>query len=180
MNLFGLALMAAAIIGAGISGWTTRGWKEDAARLDAERNAHARYIQIATAYGNALTSANVALAKDQQQAAVDRREFNRRLSDEKRKGTRLMGCGTGLDRGGQSGDSGPVRFYPAFVRLWDDGLAVGLPEAYRAGRPDRSGAGADFLEPEDFLENVAENGGQCNELRGRLLVIQRWWAGIEP
>ena len=175
-----LGLLAASIVGAGLAGWTSRGWKEDAARLDAERDAHARYVQIATAYGKALTDVNAGRAQDQQQAATDRREFNRRLGDEKRKGTRLVGCGVDLNRGGSDNPGGAVRFDPAFVRLWDDGLAIGLPEAYRAGRPDRSGAGAELLDPESILANVAENGEACNDLRSRLLTIQRWWAGIEP
>ncbi len=175
-----LAVLAAAIVGAGISGWTVRGWKEDAARLDVEREAIARMQRVAAIYGQALTTANGESAQQRQQAASDQQEFTRRLRDAKRQGSKLVGCGAGLERSGQGSDLGAVRFDPAFVRLWNDGLAIGLPEAYRAGRPDRSGAGADFLEPEDFLENVAENGGQCNEVRGRLLVIQRWWAGIEP
>lgn len=174
-----IGLLVAAIIGAGIAGWTTRGWKEDAARLDAARAAHARYIQIATAYGTALTEANAGRAQDQQQAAADRREFNRRLTDEKRKGTQLVECGAGLVAGKLDQHSGAVRFDPAFVRLWDDGLAIGLPEAHRAARLDRPGAGAELLEPEDLLANVAENGEQCNDLRSRLLTIQRWWAGVE-
>jgi len=157
-----LAVLAIAIIGAGFSGWTVRGWKEDAARLDAERAAIAQLQRVAALYGDALTSANDEAAQQRQQAASDRQEFTRRLRDEKRKGTHLVGCSAGPDRGGQGGDRGPVRFDPAFVRLWDDGLAIGLPDTYRATRPDRSGTGANLLEPEDFLENIADNGEQCN------------------
>jgi hypothetical protein len=174
-----LWLMLAAVAMSALAGYQVRGWKEDSARLDAEREAHARYIQIATAYGTALTEANAGRAKDQQQAASDRQEFTRRLKDESRKGTRLVGCDARLDVGRLDRHYGTVRFDPAFVRLWDDGLAIGLPEAYRTSRPDRSGAGAELLDPEDLLTNVADNGEQCNDLRSRLLTVRRWWAGIE-
>ena len=33
--------------------------------------------------------------------------------------------------------------------------------------------------PEDLLENVAANGEACNEMRSRLLAVQRWWAGVK-
>jgi type II secretory pathway pseudopilin PulG len=174
-----LVVAIVVVLMSALAGWTTRGWKEDAARLDAEREAHARYIKIAEAYGTALNEANAGRAQDQQQAASDRQDFTRRLKDETRKGTRLVGCGAGLDAGRLDHSRAAVRFDPAFVGLWDDGLAVGLPEAYRAARPDRSGAGADLLEPEDLLANVAENGEQCNDLRSRLLTVKRWWAGVE-
>jgi hypothetical protein len=34
------------------------------------------------------------------------------------------------------------------------------------------------LTPEDILDNAAANGEQANDLRARLLEIQRWWARI--
>jgi hypothetical protein len=174
-----LVVAIVVVLMSALAGWTTRGWKEDSARLDAERDAHARYIQIATAYGTALTEANAGRAQDQQQAASDRHDFDRRMKIETRKGTRLVGCGAGLKAGRLDHSRAAVRFDPAFVRLWDDGIAIGLPEAYRTSRPDRSGIGAEFLDPEDLLANVADNGEQCNDLRSRLLTVKRWWAGIE-
>ena len=173
--------LAAVVIAAGgaLGGWTVRGWREDAARLEAERAAVENMQRIAGIYGQALDDANTARAADQQQAADDRRVWQRRLRDATRqKDKPLVVCGPGLERP-RSDDSGvPVRFADAFVWLWDDGLAIGLPDPYRAARPDRSGAWADLAEPEDLLANVAENGEQCNELRSRLLAVQGWWRKV--
>lgn len=173
--LIGIAIVAAC---SAAGAWTARGWKEDAARLESERQAHARYIEIATAYGRALDAATAARAQDQQQAAADRQAYDRRLRDARKTETPLAVCGTGLDPARPDGHRLPVRFDPAFVRLWDDGLAIGLPATLRAASPDRSGARADLVEPEDLLANVAANGEQCNELRSRLLAVQAWWAGV--
>ena len=165
---------------AGLAGWTVRGWQEDAARLDAERDAHANYIRIAATYGEALDAANDQRATDHQQAAADRQEFDRRMKHATRKWKPALAvCGDGLDAGRLDSTGLRVRFGNDFVGLWDDALAIGLPTPYRTTRPDRPGAGADLLDPEDLLANVATNGEQCNELRSRLLAVQAWWGRVE-
>lgn len=126
------------IVGIGIAcvaggiGWSVRGWKEDAARLDAEREAQANYVRIADAYGRALTDAQEARTEDQQQAAADRLAFDRRLRDERRKKTPLVVCGDGLRTDGLAGDRGDPRFTAEFVGLWNAALKIGLPAALRA------------------------------------------------
>lgn len=169
-----IMLMIAAVALSALAGWATRGWKEDAARLAAERAAVKQLQEVAGRYGQALNNANDALAKDHLQASADRHDFNRRLRDARKHGTKLVGCDARLDAGRPTDFGIRVHFDPVFVRLWDDGLAVGLPAAYRTASPDRSGTGADLLDPEDLLENVAENGEQCNEMRSRLLVAKQW------
>lgn len=123
--------IAVACVAGGI-GWNVRGWKEDAARLDAEREAQANYVRIADAYGRALTDAQEARTEDQQQAAADRLAFDRRLRDERRKKTPLVVCGDGLRTDGLAGDRGDPRFTAEFVGLWNAALKIGLPAALRA------------------------------------------------
>lgn len=126
--------LAAVVIAAGgaLAGWQARGWREDAARLADERDAHANYIRIATAYGAALDDANDQAATDRAQADADRRTFDKELRHAKRQGTRLVVCGPGLDTARPDDPGLPVRFDPYFVRLWNDALKIGLPTALRA------------------------------------------------
>ena len=194
---FGLSLatvrigaLVAVVVGAGVAGWTARGWREDAARLEADREAHATYVATVEGWAAALQFINGQRDQDRQQAADDRREFDRRVKDARRGPLAVANVEcpvSGAELGvGASGSGLPVASVPVhrvaftadFVRLWNDGLAVGLPATLRAGRSDGPGDGAGFLDPEDILDNLAENGEACNELRSRLLAVQAWARSI--
>lgn len=139
-----LGALVAAIVGAGVAGWTVRGWKEDAARLDDERAAVENMRRIAGIYGQALDEANAARDTDRQQAAADRQDFDRRLRNATRPQSKpLVVCGPGLRADGLADHRPAVRFDPDFVRLWNDGLAIGLPAALRADGGDGRGSVAD-------------------------------------
>lgn len=173
----GLALVAA-VVGLLMTGWTARGWKEDAGRLKDERQAHEAYIKTTNDWAEVVQWINGQRDQERQQAVDDRREFDRRVNDAKRD-QQMVVCGNGVGPGAATEPGGSVvRFSPAFTGLWNDGLAIGLPAALRAGRSDGPSAGADPLEAEDLLDNVAANGEACNELRGRLLAVQAWARSI--
>lgn len=142
--LIGIAIVVA---GSGFAGWQVRGWKEDAARLEDERQARADYLKLAGIYGQALNDANNQREADRQQAAADRSAYERRLKDATRPDAPpLAVCGPGLDPAGSAADRRPVRLTPAFARLLNGALTIGLPAPLRAdgdhGRGARPGPGA--------------------------------------
>lgn len=142
--LIGIAIVAT---GSAAGAWTVRGWKEDAARLDAERQAQADYLKLAGIYGQALNDANNQREADRQQAAADRRDYERRLKDATRPDAPpLAVCGPGLAPAGPAADRRPVRLTPAFARLLNGAITIGLPTPLRAdgdhGRGARPGPGA--------------------------------------
>jgi len=139
-----LVALVAGFAVASVGGWVVRGWKEDAARLDAERDAHLIYVNTVDGWAAAMQEIGTQRVTDHQQAADDRRTFERRLKDATRpRSEPLVVCGPGLDTDGMVAAGGPVRFAPAFVGLWNDGLDIGLPAALRSGGSDRAGAPAD-------------------------------------
>lgn len=177
--LAGLVVALMALAAAAFGGWHVRGWEEDAARLDAERKAHALLEQKEESWGKALQAIAGERELERQQGAADRRQWQKELEDAKRSGS-LVVCGAGLrdpEAGAAVGGGG--RLSGDFVRLYNAGLAVGLPEALRPWRADGDAAGADSsVAPEDVLDNVEANAEQCNDLRGQILAWQRWARSI--
>jgi hypothetical protein len=142
--LIGVALVA---VGSAAGAWTARGWKEDAARLAAERQAQADYLKLASIYGQALNDANSQRETDRQMAAADRLAYQRRLKDATRPSAPPLAlCGPGLDPAGPAADRRHVRLTPAFARLLNGALSIGLPAPLRAdgdhSRGARPGPGA--------------------------------------
>jgi hypothetical protein len=177
-----IGLMVAALLGAALGGWQVRGWKEDAARLDAERVAHENYRKTTEGWAAAVQVITAERETDRQQAAADRRAWQKELNDAKRNGTGLVVCRGGGDRP-QASDPGAVsaRLTGAAVRVWNDGLDIGLPKALRAGRADEPGTAADLsgaVAIDDAFDNHAVNAEQCNDLRGKLLAWQAWARSI--
>jgi hypothetical protein len=173
-----IGALVAVIAGAGVAGWMSRGWKEDAGRLDAERAARTLLVETVEGWAAGAQELDRLRAEAEQQAAEDRRTFNRRLKDAQRQGRRLVGCEPVPHTGGLAGADPAVRFDPAFVGLWNDALAIGLPAPDRPGGDHRPDPAAGVVEPDQILENTADNAEICNGLRERLRAAKRWAEGI--
>jgi len=130
--------IAVALAVSAAGGWKMRGWKEDAARLDAERTTHATYVATVDGWAAAMQVIHGLRAADQEQAATDRTEYQRRLKHATRPQSEpLVVCGPGLDAGRTAAGAVPVRFSADFVGLWDSALDIGLPATLRANRDHR-------------------------------------------
>lgn len=178
--LVGVIAALVALAAAAGAGWTARGWKEDAARLEAER-AQAKFNkETLEGWAAAVQKITADREADRQQAANERRQWQKEIDDAKRRGPLVL-CGAGLrdDVAPRPGGAG-ARLSGDFVRLWNGAFGIGLPAALGPWRADGAGAEADpaGVAPEDALENIAANGEQCNDLRGRLLAWQAWARSI--
>lgn len=176
-----VAVAVAVFAAAALAGWTARGWKEDAARLEVERTAHENYRKITEGWASAAQVITAGREADRQQAAEDRRKWQKEKDDAKREGSLVL-CAAGLRGDAQAAaGGGDPRLSGHAVRLWNGALDVGLPAAHRAWRADGAGTWPDLPGPvtfEDALDNHAANAEQCNDLRGRLLSWQEWAMAI--
>ena len=192
-----LLALAFALAVAWTTGWRMRGSHEAARQLAAERAAHETYVKTVDGWHAAVQEITRQREEDRHHAQNDRRTWQQQLdavraaraaagpaapADPDR--ADRLGPGSpsaGLGRDGHPGRDcrdGPV----VDRRLWDDALAIGLPAALRprppAGprpAPDPAAAGAAAAVPLDLaLENLADNGQRCNDLRGMLLDWQDW------
>ena len=160
----------------GLAGWTARGWKEDAVRLESERAAQETYRKTVEGWAAAAQVITESREQERQKSAADRRAWQKEIDDAKRSGS-LVVCGAGMGSHEASGADGvAARLSGGFVRLWNDALAIGLPDTLRPWRADGAGAQADpaGVAPEDALDNLAANAEQCNDLRGQVLAWQAW------
>lgn len=133
------------------------------------------------------------LAKAQAKADEDRINFDRRIKDERRRGTQLVvGCkpdaGTvpggpvapaGMERGASNDD--PL-LTGDFVRLWNIALLRAEPAGSDTGPPDGETEAPGAVGPWDALENLNENAGRWAECRRTVegwqeLARRRGWAG---
>lgn len=176
-----IAVAVVAFAASAMAGWTARGWKEDAARLEVEQAAHENYRKITAGWASAAQIITAGREADRQQAAEDRRKWQKERDDAKREGSLVL-CGTGLRSDAPAAASGgDPHLSGRALGLWNGALDVGLPAAIRTWRTDGGGAGTDLPGPvtfEDALDNHAANSEQCNELRGRLLAWQEWARSI--
>lgn len=180
------AALAALTAAAYVAGWQTRGWREDAARLDAERQAHETYIATVRGWQAAAQEITRHREEDRRHAQADRRTWQQQLAAARTAGDRPgPGLGPGdADLRGPGHHGRDCRDRPAVPRrLWDDALAIGLPDALRPRPPAGPGAAADPAAESDVpidtaLENLADNGQACNDLRSLLLDWQAWAKGI--
>lgn len=176
-----LLAIAIALLAAGAVGWRLRGDHEDAARLSAERAAHETYVRTVEGWHAATQEITRQREEERRNAQADRRTWNAALDAARAAGT---GGGTGLGPGhaqlGADGDHARhCRDRPAVDRrLWHGALAIGLPDALRPWPPDGPGTAADpaagAVPIDTALENLADNGQACNDLRGLLLDWQAW------
>lgn len=195
-----LIAFGAACFGAGVQ---VEGWRWDASlKIIAE----SRTAFVKSFYQrNAKINAEVAskLAADRDQLARDQRQFEEKLRATPKEDLVELSCpgqpagqpaeeipGAGYSSGLRppaAVDPGVpgVRLSAAAVSLWNDGLAVGLPDAYGGWRADAEAGGAGPVEIKDALANVKDNGAVANVLRSQLLGWQRtaclkgWWSGPE-
>lgn len=73
----------------------------------------------------------------------------------------------------------------ACMRLWNDGLAQGLPSAYAGWRANAAGAATDTVEGDALIGNAGANAARCNAIRSvaigwqRKACLEGWWTGPE-
>ena len=183
-----------ALAAAWTTGWRMRGTHEAARQLAAERVAHETYVKTVDGWHAAAQEITRQREEDRHHAQNDRRTWQQQLDAERAaagpaapadpdRADRLGpgGPSAGLGRDGHPGldcRDGPV----VDRRLWDDAFAIGLPAALRAGppagprpAPDPAAAAVPL---DTALENLADNGQACNDLRGLLLDWQAWARSI--
>ena len=170
--------------------WTTgcrmRGTHEAARQLAAQQAAHETYVKTVEGWQAAAQVITREREQERQHAQNDRRTWQQQLDAVRAAGHRP---GPGLDPGGglAGGDGDPrrdCRAGPAVDRrLWNGALGIGLPAALGPWQPDGAGPPADppaqsAVPLDTALENLADNGQACNDLRGLLLDWQAWARSI--
>lgn len=177
-----LLAIAFALAVAWTTGWRMRGTHEAAARLAAERAAHETYVKTVEGWQAAAQEITRQREEDRQHAQNDRRTWQQHLDAARRAvpgGSDLAGPGLAHQPGpGGAGCPGPA--VPR--RLWHGALGIGLPAALGPWQPDGAGPppdpAADAVSTDTALENLADNGQVCNDLRGLLLEWQAWARSI--
>lgn len=177
-----LLAIAFALAVAWTTGWRMRATHEAAARLAAERAAHETYVKTVEGWQAAAQAITTEREKERQHAQNDRRTWQQQLDAARRAvpgGSALAGPGL-AHQPGPGGAGCPV---PAVPRgLWHGALGIGLPAALGPWAPDGAGPPADppaaAVPLDTALENLADNGQVCNDLRGLLLDWQAWARSI--
>ncbi len=134
------------------------------------------------------------LAKAEAQNSQQRLDYERRLRDERKRGTQLVvGCESPVDtepkpagNGGgapsgppDAGDHRPM-LTGDFVRLWNIALNTGEGAGVDPGPADGEGEATGPADPWDALDNLEENAGRWKECRDALggwqdLARRRGW-----
>jgi hypothetical protein len=156
-------------------GWQVHSWKTVAEQAEAERQAAETYRRTVEGWSAAVQEITQDRETERRKAAADRRTFSRSLADEK---APLLECPPQVAAGGPP--AADPRLSPAFVGLWNQSLAIGLPDALRPRRangPGRS-ASAAGADPAEALANLADNAETCNDLRAKVLAWQAWARSI--
>ena len=184
-KLLGLAFALAV---AWTTGWRMRGTHEAARQLAAERVAHETYVETVRGWQAAAQVITTEREKERHHAQADRRTWQQQLDAARAAGDRGgPGLGPGdahlRDPGRDGRDCRDRAAVPR--RLWDDALALGLPDALRPWPPDGPAAAADpaaapveAVPLDTALENLADNATACNDLRGLILDWQAWARSI--
>ena len=150
---------------------------QDAAIADAVKLLHAQREQ------NAKLS-NL-LDKERSQRAKDRRDFDRQLAAAAPLSEVVCPGGGAENRGGTgpAPAGGTCRLSADGVRLWNNGLALGVDQAHRGQFADAANADAGPAEIDAAIGNVADNAELLGECRDRELTWQvkactnGWWTG---
>lgn len=132
-------------------------------------------------------SVSGALAKQRDAMAQDARNWRKKADDLKPTG--LLTCtseqpavpssSAAASGGAPREDTNPpgvrasVVCGPECVRLWNDALGIGLPEAYDTWRTDAAASAPGSVTGDALIENAAENFAIANQLRAQLLGWQR-------
>jgi hypothetical protein len=134
------------------------------------------------------------LAKAEEQNSKQRLDYERKLRDERNRGTQLVvGCkgapsASGTDGGATmappSSEGGQGGNHPMltgdFVRLWNVALRTGEDAGNDTGAPDGKSEAAGPIDPWDALDNLGENAGRWKQCRDALdgwqdLARRRGW-----
>jgi len=174
-----------ALAAAWTTGWRMRGTHEAARQLAAQQAAHETYVKTVEGWQAAAQVITREREQERQHAQNDRRTWQQQLDAARAAGDR-PGPGLGPRDallGGDGGAGRDCRDRPAVDRrLWHGALGIGLPSALGPWAPDGPGAAADpaaqSIALDTALENLADNGQACNDLRGLLLDWQAWARAI--
>ena len=177
-KLLALAFVLAA---AWTTGWRMRGTQEAGLQARAQAEAHQTYVKTVEGWQAAAQEITRQREEERTHAQADRREWQQKLAAAAERPDRL---GPGLAPPGLGPDGHSVRDCrdrPVVQRgLWNDALAIGLPQALRPWQPDGPPGEADppAVPLDTALENLADNGAACNDLRGQILAWQAWARSI--
>lgn len=181
-KLLGLAFVLAA---AWTTGWRMRGTHEAGLQARALAEAHQTYVKTVEGWQSATQVLTTAREEERRHAQNDRRTWQQQLDAARAAGDRGgAGLGPGHADLGAAGRDGRGCRDRLVVdrRLWDDALAIGLPDALRPWPPAGPGASPDpaagAVSLDTALENLADNGQACNDVRGMLLDWQAWARSI--
>lgn len=194
---------AVALIVAFSTGWQVESWRWDAANTAVLEN----NLKIISAFwkrqaeGNADTARR--LAADREKLDADRLAFDEELANAEPASLVEVSCPkpqparTPAQRNALAAaplpDAAPAPAAPgprvelsaAGCKLFNDGLAVGLPDAYGGWRADAEAACTGPVEITEVLRINRANAEITNTLRSRLLAWQAkackegWWKGSE-
>lgn len=171
-----------ALAAAWTTGWRMRGTHEAGLQARALAEAHQTYVRTVEGWQAATQVITTAREEERRHAQADRRTWQQQLDAARAAGDR---GGAGLGPGhADLGAAGRDRLVVP-RRLWDDALALGLPDALRPWPPDGPAAAADpaagpaeTVPLDTALENLADNATACNDLRGLMLDWQAWARSI--
>lgn len=184
-------------------GWKVESWRweaSDAAVLESNLKILAAFWQRQRTNNEATARQ---LAQDRDKLDTDRRDFDEELSDADAQNLVQVDCPAAQPRRDvaprvavtfpPSPASAPAPAAPGprvhlsadGCRLFNKGLAVGLPDAYGGWGVDAEAGCAGPVEIEDVIRTVERNAEIANGLRSRLLAWQAkackegWWKGPE-
>lgn len=177
---------------AGGIGWQLAAWKYGAqlgsmrAESAAERQLHAEAVARAQADARARYAADVELG---QQAARSLLEYSEGLAQKNDELKRRVAHVTTVYRTTAGGDARPLPeciFTHGAVRLWNDAIGAGDPDAGTAADTRRTGAAPDAADTvdsgvrqPDALAAIADYGARCQQIERQLNAVLDYVEGLK-
>lgn len=202
-----LVVLAALTIGSFTTGWKVESWRWDASLKDVAEDNLRRVQEFFDKERKNSELVAAGLNKDRADLQEDQRKFQENFDAARRNGpilkascpnTQRPSVAPGVGSATTVAESTPGVAAPASdavgagvvcdaacMRLWNDGLAQGLPDAYGGWRADAVPGPSDSVEGDALIANGAANGARCNAIRSTLIGWQRkaclagWWRGAE-
>jgi hypothetical protein len=189
-----VGLIALVLLTGFIAGIKVQEWRFDAKeRAKLQQSIERLREDVETAKSDHEAVANV-LGKKQAENDRQKLDYERRLRDERKRGTQLVvGCEGTVEPGasapggamagpGSQGDGDGRRptLTGDFVRLWDIALRTGEAAGNDTGTPDGAGETPGPIGAWDALDNLAENAGRWKACRDTVagwqdLARRRGW-----
>lgn len=196
LNPWVWGLLLAAALGAFTLGWTVESWRWDAASAKVLEN----NLRVLSDFWKRQANSNQAtaqrLARDRDKLDRDRRAFDERIANVSESSLVEVTCpkpepSRVIVTFPPPADPAPLAPGPRVhlsadaCKLFNDGLAVGLPDAYGRWGVDAEAACAGPVEVSAMIRVVKANAEAANKMRSQLLAWQAkackegWWGGDE-